>query len=228
LLRCTPIFFASSSTERWYASSLASSAAQSSALEPSTVARRSAGVAGAASKAGEAAGEAAGSFPKLGELSVRFNKLDNEAAIALVGGVWANPYVHSLSLEHNVAVQGEAVEALDVLKLALDVRFHVASWLAKAGLVSDDKNGHPTSNHGAFGWIGEQGPPLASPYAAPALELRPDSRSGLLELDDAILAGTHPALARLSAKERSRLVKAMLEARDNELRYQRPGTRDEL
>ena len=126
-----------------------------------------------------------------------YNRVGNEGADALIEAARASTWVHRLRLEHNRRVWGDTETRRDAFAAELREREALATWLVESGLAE---------------WLGDDGPPLLSPYAAVVRELGAQRVEGLLalaSLSEAQLR-SHAALAPLSSAHREALVAVLL------------------
>lgn len=147
-------------------------------------------------------GSGDGAPPRFGELTLMYNQLTNAAAATCIDAARDNALVHTLSLEHNHAVDGAvAARMADEHEPRMAERRAVATWIVEHDLVTD-------------GWHSADGPPLASVYAQPVGALRVHTRDGLLALqaDDADALAARPELRTLADHERTQLVHAIQRA----------------
>ncbi len=154
-------------------------------------------------------GEPSGHPPRLGELTLLYNQMDDAAVMALSAAAHSNPNVHKLAITQNSQASPAAFDAAKHLLSELKEREAVATWLHDNDLLVGERAGHPTHNLHAFGWLGSQGPPLASPLAAAAKELRLHTRDGLLSHRENTALEKHPALAKLPVEERGLIARAV-------------------
>lgn len=136
---------------------------------------------------------------KLAELTLTYNQMNNEGIHALVDAAWRHRAMHALKIHHNHKVSGDAAEAAAKLKVEMEERQTLAKWLVEEGLAEDAES--------------EGGPPLLSPFAAPARALQLHTRefrnggAPLQALRDSLRElPSHAALRSLTAEQRDTLV----------------------
>jgi len=136
----------------------------------------------------------------LGELTLNYNQLTNEATDALMDAAQNHEGLHTLALDHNHMVHGATKEKLKNTHAAImATRLALATWLVDAGLIEG-------------GWNSAEGTPLTSDYAPSVLRLKAHRREGLLALRDMRKAQltAHAALAHLSPERRAALAAALI------------------
>lgn len=142
----------------------------------------------------------------LSELTMLYNKVRNEGALALVEAVRGSSSMHSFALGHNPHVIGAATEALGALK---EDHLTPRKFLMRHNLTDEEggrvtKPAHPDEALERYNY---HGPALHSPYAAAVEMLKPHTAAGLQELqlqlaDDPNHLHTHDATAHLTEAQR--------------------------
>ena len=156
----------------------------------------------------------------LGELTLMYNQINNEAADAVMAAAASHPHLHNLALDANHQIHSDTRERWEQTHVpTYKDRHALATWLVDTGLFSD-------LHHD------DDGPPLASPYANVVAGLRAHTRKGRRDMrtEDSDSLADRPELHPLNETQRATLAGVILQqiAKDIEFeeKHSKPRKKD--